>query len=152
MSDVETVGLVFFVALFGSVGFMLNLVLILSIILTDGFTDTPANIFVLSLACADLLVCGVSAPLLIYSCYHPICTIFITVSKFNVVATTGSIFLLTLNRLICIVRDLKYPKIMTFQRTVTLVGAIWFAACSCLGCGWFDLLFIILEVKVFVCH
>ena len=128
ISDVETVGLVFFVALSGSAGFMLNLVLILSIILTDGFTDTPANIFVLSLACSDLLVCGVSAPLLIYNCYHPIFTIFVTVSKFNVVATTGSIFLLTLNRLIRIVRDLKYPKIMTFKRTVTLVGAIWFAA------------------------
>ena len=128
ISEAETAGLVLFLVLFGSLGFVQNLVLILSVILTDGFTETPANIFVLSLAWADLLVCGVSAPLLIYNCYHPIFNIFITVSKFNVVATTGSIFLLTLNRLICIVRDLKYPKIMTFKRTVTLVGAIWFVA------------------------
>jgi hypothetical protein len=93
ISEAETAGLVLFLVLFGSLGFVQNLVLILSVILTDGFTETPANIFVLSLAWADLLVCGVSAPLLIYNCYHPIFNIFITVSKFNVVATTGSIVL-----------------------------------------------------------
>ena len=43
-------------------------------------------------------------------------------------ATTGSIFLLSLNRFVSIVKDLKYPKIMTFERTVKLVGTIWSVA------------------------
>jgi Ca2+/Na+ antiporter len=46
-----------------------------------------------------------------------------------VAATTGSIFLLTLNRFVSIVRPLKYPRIMTFKRTVTMIGvSIWLVA------------------------
>ena len=127
-SETEAAVLVVLAVLFGFVGFLLNLLLILSTILTDGFAEQPANLFVLSLACADLLLCCVTAPLFIYNCYRPILAIFITVGKSNGVATTGSIFLLSLNRFVSIVKDLKYPKIMTFKRTATLVGTIWFIA------------------------
>ena len=40
-------------------------------------------------------------------------------------AVTGSVFLLTMNRFNSTVRPLKYVDIMTFKRTVTLVGIIW---------------------------
>lgn len=126
----EVIAFVAFLGFFGFVGFLQNLVVILSIILTDGFLDAPANVFVLSLAGADLLVCGVSAPLLIYNCYHWIFTTFITVSKFIVVATTGNIFIMTFNRFVSIVRPLKYPKIITFKRAVFLVAMAWFLASS----------------------
>ena len=125
LSDAETVSVIGLVAVFGTVGFLENLVLILTIILTEQFADTPSNVFVLSLACADLLVCGVSVPLFIYNCFHPIFTIFINVSKFNAVATTGSIFTLSLDRYISLARGLKYPKIMTFKRTISLVVGTW---------------------------
>ena len=127
-SETEAVVLVIVMAILGLIGSLLNLLLILSITLTDGFSDAPANVFVLSLACADLLVCCVSAPLHMYNCFRPIYTIFATVSKFNGVATTGNIFLLSLNRFVSIIKDLKYPSIMTFKRTVKLVGIIWFVA------------------------
>ena len=71
------------------------------------YTDTPANVFVLSLALCRFVSMCVSAPLLIYNCYHPIFNIFITVSKFNAVC----------NHLIC--KRFEESKI---------VGAIWFAA------------------------
>ena len=128
LSDTEVAGLVLSLTFFASVGFLQNLVVILSIILTDGFLDAPANIFVLSLACSDFLVCGVSAPLLIYNCYHWNFTAFITVSKFIVVATTGSIFLMTVNRFVSIVKPLRYPRIVTYKRALTMVGGIWFVA------------------------
>lgn len=128
LSETEVAGLVLFLAFFGAVGFLQNIVVILSIILTDGLLDAPANIFVLSLACSDFLVCGVCAPLLIYNCYHWIFTAFITVSKFIVVATTGSIFLMTANRFVSIVRPLKYAKIITYKRALSMVGGIWFVA------------------------
>ena len=128
LSDVEVAGSILFAAFFGSVGFVQNIVVILSIVLTDGFLEVPANIFVLSLACADFLVCGVSAPLLIYNCYHWIFTEFITVSKFIVVGTTGSIFLMTVNRFVSIVRPLKYAKIMTYQRSIAMAGGVWLVA------------------------
>ena len=52
----------------------------------------------------------------------------INVSKFNAVASTGSIFILSLDRYISLVRGLKYPKIMTFKRTVNLVAGTWTGA------------------------
>ena len=128
LSDAETACVVGVFVLFGLIGFLENLVLILSTLLTDQFADTPANFFVISLAFADLLVCGVSAPLFIYNCYHPIFTIFINVSKFNAVASTGSIFTLTFDRYISLVKGLKYPKIMTLKRTVSLVAGTWISA------------------------
>jgi hypothetical protein len=128
LTEAETAGLIVFLVLFAFAGFLQNLVLILSISLTVGFPDAPVNLFVLSLACADLLLCAVPAPLLIYNIYHSIFSIFITVTNFVIAATTGSIFLLTLNRLVSTVRPLKYPKIMTFRRTVTMIGVIWFVA------------------------
>lgn len=128
LSEAETAGVVGFVAIFGFAGFLQNLVLILSISLTDGFADAPANLFVLSLACADLLLCVVSAPLFIYSIYNSFFSIFMTVASFLVSATTGNIFLLTLNRFVSILRPLKYPKIMTFKRAVTMIGVVWFVA------------------------
>ena len=117
-----------FSAFFGCAGFLENLVMILSILLTEQFADTPSKVFALSLAIADLLVRGVSAPLFIYSCYHPTYTTFITASKFNAVASTGSIFTLSLDRQISLVRGLKYPQIMTFKRTISLVAGTWIVA------------------------
>lgn len=75
-NNVEIASAISFIAFFGTVGFLENLVLILSILLTDQFTDVPSNVFALSVACADLLVCRVSVSLFIYNCYHPIFTIF----------------------------------------------------------------------------
>ena len=127
-SNTEIAIMVSFAAFFGCVGFLENLVMILSILLTEQFAETPSNVFVLSLAFADFLVCGVSAPLFIYSCYHPTFITFITASKFNAVASTGSIFSLSLDRHISLVRGLKYPKIMTFKRTISLVAGTWIVA------------------------
>ena len=124
LSSAETASVISFFVLFGTVGFLENFILILSILLTDQFADTPSNIFILSLACADLLVCGLSAPLFVYNCYHPIFAIFATVSKFNAVASTGSIFTLSLDRYISLVRGLQYQKVMTFKRTVSLVAGL----------------------------
>ena len=128
LTDKEVAGLLLYLAFFGFVGFVQNLVVILSIILTDGFPDIPGNIFVLSLACCDLLVCSVCVSLLIYNCFHWIFTTFITVSKLIVVATAGSIFLLTTNRFVSIIRPLRYPKLITCKRAAALVGCVWFVA------------------------
>ena len=111
-----------------SAGFLLNLLSILSLTRTDGFADAPANVFVMSLACADLSGCCTIGPLVIYTCYHPMLKLFAIAGRFVSVATTGNIFLLSLNRLMSIVADLKYPSIMTFKRTITLVGIVWFVA------------------------
>ena len=125
LSEAERAGYFIFAAGFGSVGFLENFVLCLSLSFTNGFIDAPVNIFVLSLACADLLICGVSTPFSIYNCYHRMFIFNEAISKSFIVAVTGSIFLLTLNRFISTVRPLKYVDIMTFKRTVTLVGIIW---------------------------
>ena len=98
-SEAEAAALVLVIVFLASAGFLLNLLSILSLTRTDGFADAPANVFVLSLA-----------------------------GRFVSVATTGNIFLLSLNRLMSIVADLKYPSIMTFKRTITLVGIVWFVA------------------------
>ena len=128
LSTTETFCLVIFLAFFGCVGFVQNLVVILSIAFTKDIPESPVNIFLMSLACSDFLLCGVTAPLLIYNCYHWIFNDFVTVSKFIVVATTGSIFLMTVNRFVSIVRPLRYPKTITKGRAVFMVGCVWLAA------------------------
>ena len=55
-------------------------------------------------------------------------SLYINVSKFNAVASTGSIFTLSLDRYISLVRGLKYPKIMTFKRTISLMAGTWTGA------------------------
>lgn len=141
LSDAEVTILVAFMVLFGSVGFVLNLVLIMSITMSDGLAEAPVNAFVLSLAFSDLLMSSVCSTLFIYNMYHSIFSVFITASRFAVSTTTGSIFLLTLNRFVGIARSLKYPKIMTFKRTVNMVAAIWFVGIivflmSMFGMAW----------------
>ena len=128
MSETEAVILVVFVVFFGAVGLVENLILILSITMTDGFSETPGNVFVLSLVFADLLLSCICPALFIYNMYHSIFNIFITASRFLVSATTGSMFLLTVNSFLSMVRSLKYSKIMTFKRIVVMVAAIWFVS------------------------
>ena len=139
LSSAETASVISFFVFFGTVGFLENFILIPSILLTDQFADTPSNIFILSLACADLLVCGLSVPLFVYNCCHPIFAIFATVSKFNAVASTGSIFTLSLDRYISLVRGLQYQKVMTFKRTISLVAGTWIAASSVVTFSTIDL-------------
>ena len=117
-----------YLAFFGVVEFLQNLVVILSITFVDGFPDVPGNIFVLSLASSDFLLCSVCVPLLIYNCFHWIFTTFITASKLIVVATAGSAFLLTANRFVSIMKPLRYSKIMTYKRAAALVEIVWFVA------------------------
>ena len=130
-SEEETICLLAVVAIIGFVGLVLNLLLISSIIFTDGFSESPANIFVLSLALVDALMdCmrGGLVALYVYNMYYPALNISLTVSKLFALATTGSIFLLTLNRTISIVRSLRYPTIVTNKRAKVMVGVMWLVA------------------------
>ena len=141
LSETEATVLVVFVVLFGSTGFLLNLILILSIAMTDGFAEAPVNVFVLSLAFADLLITCVCPALLIYSMYHSVFSIVMTVMRFLVTTNTGCIFLLTSNRFVSIVRALEYPKIVTLKRTAIVTAIIWFVGVivflmSVLGSIW----------------
>ena len=128
LSEKETICLVAFVVIFGFLGLVLNLFLILSISFSDEFSDSPANLFVLSLAVADALLGCAFVPLSIYSTYFPALDVFFTASNFLILATTGSIFLLTLNRFVSTVRPLRYPTIVTYRRATAMVPVIWLAA------------------------
>ena len=141
LSEAEATVLVVSVVLFGSTGFLLNLILVLSITMTDRFAEAPVNVFVLSLAFADLLITCACPVLLIYSVYHSVFGIIMTVMRFLVSTNTGCIFLLTLNRFVSIVRALEYPKIVTLKRTVIVTAIIWFVGVivflmSLLGSIW----------------
>ena len=127
-SEEETICLLAVVVILGFVGLMLNLLLISSITLTDGFSESPANIFVLNLAVADALMDGVNVSLYVYQVYHSAFAIPFTINKLSVFATTGSIFLLTVNRGISIVRSLRYPTIVTKKRAKVVVGVMWLVA------------------------
>ena len=124
----ETICLLAVVVIFGFFGLVLNIFLILSIILTDGFSESPANIFVLSLAVADALTDCMSVFLYVYSMYYSAFDFSFSVSKLFALATTGSIFLLTVNRGISIVRSLRYPTIVTNKRAKVMVGVMWLVA------------------------
>ena len=75
-----------------------NIVSTFGLYLSSAETASVISFFVFF---GNLLICGLSVPLFVYNCYHPIFAIFATVSKF-----------------------------MTFKRTISLVAGTWIAASS----------------------
>lgn len=93
-----------------------------------------------------------SAPLFIYNVYYSLFGIFMTTSRLIVVATTGSIFVLSVNRFVSMVRPMRYPNIMTFKRTVTMVALVWLFAIIVLVLAMVGLILDIKPMMYITCY
>ena len=108
------------------VGFIENAFVILLLIFGHGFLDAPTNIFVLSLAFADALLSLASMPLLPASFSYDWASDYLFhASRLAAVGTAGSIVLLSINRMISVLKPLKYPRLMTTRRAAYLVALVW---------------------------
>ena len=114
-------------SLLGFLGMLCNGIVIYAIISLGSYVDVPANTFILSQAFADL---GMSAsiPICISHLYSDHWDVVYLYTGFVWFASLGSLFLLTLNRLISVVDSLKYVRRMTPFRAQILVAVVWMAA------------------------
>ena len=115
--------------LLGTVGFLENIGVIFVILLNRIMLDFPSNWFVLSLALSDTVTCiflNVHVNIRFIS-HQNVETMAIPV-RFLAMATTGSLFTVTLNRYLSVYNSLRYPAIMTTMKAKCLVVIVWIIA------------------------
>ncbi|XP_028400052.1 cannabinoid receptor 1-like [Dendronephthya gigantea] len=113
------------------IGTFQNLMVIAALLFSrNNLLQIPSNWFVLSLATADFLVCGVSVPLYIAHLHVFIWQHFLAFGHFTTIISAGSLFLLTFNRFLSIYDTLSYMKRMTVFRAKSLAMGMWCAAIS----------------------
>ena len=126
LSDAEILGVITIVFVLTLLGLLENFATIFLILRGEGYLEGASNIFLLSIATANFLLCAISAPMFVYSyCCKWIFEIFIQTSKFLALATVGSLFLSTLDRMASILLSLRYVSIMTVRRSVIIVTTLW---------------------------
>ena len=133
LNDREILFIAITTGILGVAGFLENLVII-CVIFTKRNTIllVPSNIFLLSLVCAEVLLCGVVLPLFIFQLVHQDFYIyFINAGKFIALATVGSLLSLTLNKFMSVKWHLRYLATMTVCRAFLVVVSVWTSA-SCL--------------------
>ena len=135
LNDVEVLFIGITTGILAFIGFLENFVVIIFIIFTRDKTLllVPSNIFLLSLATAEFLLCGVVLPLFILQMVHKeffLC--FINAGKFIALATVGSLLLLTLNKFMSVKWHLRYLAKMTVRRAFFMVFVVWTGASALL--------------------
>lgn len=108
-------------------GFLGNGVVVYTVISFGNYVDVPVNIFILSQAFADLGTV-VAMPIYISHMYLWNWELFYIYTTFVWLASLGSLFLLTFNRLISVVYSLSYARRMTPCRAKFLVVTTWLVA------------------------
>ncbi|XP_028417762.1 histamine H2 receptor-like [Dendronephthya gigantea] len=117
-------GLFAVLSIFGLFG---NGIVVYVVISLRHYLDVPANIFILSQAFTDF---GTALSLLIYivHMYVWIWDVFFWYTAVVWLASLGSLFLLTLNRLLSVIDPFAYPRRMTATRARGLVVLNWMLA------------------------
>lgn len=111
------------------IGTFQNLMVVAAVFLSrNRLLDIPSSWFVLSLATADLFVCGVSVPTYIIHLYIYFWEPFLAFGQFTTLISAGSLVLLTFNRFLSIYDTLGYIKRMTVLRAQLLATGMWLLA------------------------
>ena len=113
-------------SLFGLFG---NGIVVYIVISFANYVDVPVNIFILSQAFADLGTV-MAMPIYIAHMHSWNWELFYIYTTFVWLASLGSLFLLTFNRLVSVVYSLSYARRMTPCRAKCLVVTIWLFAAS----------------------
>ena len=103
-------------------------------------TKTPTTYFVINLAVSDTLVCCLFFPTWIVKSseilgygdvgsINMICKISVATSGTSVALSVANLLTITIDRYIFISRPLKYPVIMTWEKTYFMLSLVW-AICS----------------------
>lgn len=111
------------------IGTIQNLMVVVAMFVSrNRLLDIPSNWFVLSLATADLFVCGISVPIYIIHLHAFFWEPFLGFGQFTTLISGGSLFLLTFNRFLSVYDTLSYMKRMTVFRAQLFTMGMWFLA------------------------
>ena len=129
LTDVEAIFLASVNVVFSLIGILGNL-LVLFVVLRHRHMHTVTNMFIASLAIADLLVCFVAQPLYaIYLYGLPSNIIYSDVRKtfsfVSVLASISNLGAVTMDRYIAIVWPMSYELRVTCKRAAILLCVIW---------------------------
>ena len=115
---------------FGSIG---NLLVILAV-LTTSKLRTPANVFILSLAVADLCITVVVEPISVYAILFDmeiysrrpgLCTAIASICYISCTCSLWNISAIAVNRYVHVCRSQDYNIIFTWPKTIVYVLCIW---------------------------
>ena len=128
-SEAELTALLLCHVFLGTVGFLVNLGVILVLINNKIMLDFPANWFVLSLAAGDATTC-VLINLLVSVFIIPGEKVEIveTLLRFVFLSGCGNLLLLTFNRFLSVYNPLRYPAYMTTFKAKRLAVIPWITA------------------------
>ena len=129
LTDVEAIFLASVNVVFSLIGIFGNL-LVLFVVVRHRYMHTVTNMFIASLAIADLLVCFVAQPLYaIYLYGLPSNNIYSDVRKtfsfVSVLASISNLGAVTMDRYIAIVWPMSYELRVTCKRAAILLCVIW---------------------------
>lgn len=111
------------------IGAFQNFMVVAAVFLsTNRLLEIPSSSFVLSLASADFLVCGVSVPMYLVHLYQSAWQPFLAFGQFTTLISGGSLLLLTFNRFLSIYDTFGYMKKMTVRRAQLLAIGVWLLA------------------------
>lgn len=127
LSQQEKVILTVILSFLVFLGFFGNGIGVYILTFRNNYIDVPANSFILSQSLADLATAASILAYIIHM-HRWNWTVIYIMTSFTWVSSLGSLFLLTLNRLLSVIDSLKYPKRMTPHRAKILVVFIWMAS------------------------
>ena len=98
-----------------------------------------ANVFIVNLAIADLLITGVVSPLAIigiltngsiFRTSRVLCEIFVVICTISCTTSVNSITLVAVNRYICICHGRLYTKVFNKKTITFILASLWLSSCS----------------------
>ncbi|KAK3712852.1 hypothetical protein QZH41_006945 [Actinostola sp. cb2023] len=125
------IGLTLFNTLFAVTGTFGNILVLLAV-MKNSCLQTVTDLFIFSLASADLIVTSVRQPLIIYDLYNQqtdnknvAYDIFRTVSYISTPAAVTCMFAVTIDRFFAIRRPFRYALIVTKRRALMAIAMCW---------------------------
>ena len=98
-----------------------------------------ANVFIVNLAVADLLITGVVSPLAIigiltngsiFRTSRVLCEIFVVICTISCISSINSITLVAINRYLCICHQRSYLKVFNRKTIAFILASSWIGACT----------------------
>ncbi|XP_033096705.1 melatonin receptor type 1B-like [Anneissia japonica] len=107
---------------------------IIAILCTNKLQIT-ANYFLVNLAISDIIVCLIAEPFYMLALYHrkwplskEFCAAVGAISSISMGASVLNLLAISVNRYICIVKNMYYAKLYSNRRTVLYCVAVWIAS------------------------
>ena len=122
-----------------------NALVCLAVALSPKLRETPSNYFLASLAISDIMfsifILSIRCDVILrenYFCFNiHVCEMFLIMDLISTPASISHLFVIAVDRYLCITSPFKYQIIMSKKRAFYVIGLIWIYAAVWAGLGTF---------------